>query len=408
MKILQIDAYHHILGGAEKVMFNTAELLKEHGHDVVFFSLCWDENFDSEYSSYFAPSRESRTGLLRPLKNVASYFYHTEAAKKIGQLIEVEHPDIAQIHLMWGNISPSILDVLKKHNVPVIMTVHDYRMVCPAYVFKNGKGNICEECDGHKFWKCITNKCCKDSYSMSLMMTAEIYFRNKVLHAPEKIDGFLFVSNFAKEKHEPYMPFLKDRKTVVMYNFSEGIDAERNIPSGEKYILYFGRLSKEKGVHTLLNAVKDLNNVQLKIVGTGSEEVLLKNFVAENNIKNVEFLGYKQGDELKSLVKNAYFIIVPSEWYENNPMTIIEAYSASTPVIGSRIGGIPEIIVDGETGFSFKWGDVAELRSVISKADALSRDEYLQMRRKALDFAHKHFDREDYYNRLINFYKEFL
>ena len=114
MKILQIDAYHHILGGAEKVMFNTAELLKEHGHEVIFFSLKWDENFESEYSSYFASSRESRKGLLKPLKNVTSYFYHTEAAKKIEQLIEAEHPDVAQIHLMWGNVSPSVLDVLKK------------------------------------------------------------------------------------------------------------------------------------------------------------------------------------------------------------------------------------------------------------------------------------------------------
>ena len=408
MKILQIDAYHHILGGAEKVMFNTADLLKEHGHDVVFFSLCWDKNFDSEYSSYFAPSRESRTGLLSPLRNITSYFYSIEAAKKIEQLIESEHPDIAQIHLMWGNITPSILGVLKRHNIPVIMTVHDYRMICPAYVFKNGMGVICEECDGHKFWKCVSNKCCKNSYSKSLLMTAEIYFRNKVLHAPENIDGFLFVSNFAKEKHEPYMPFLKKRKTVVMYNFSEGINTEPNRPSNEKYFLYFGRLSKEKGVHTLLNAVKDLEDVHLKIVGTGSEEEFLRRIIVENDIKNVEILGYKCGEELKSLVKNAYFIIVPSEWYENNPMTIIEAYSASTPVIGSRIGGIPEIIVNNETGFTFKCSSIADLRSAISKADALSEDDYMHMRQRALDFAHEHFDRENYYNKLIKFYKEFL
>ena len=374
MKILQIDAYHHILGGAEKVMFNTAELLKEHGHEVIFFSLKWNENFESEYSSYFASSRESRKGLLKPLKNVTSYFYHTEAAKKIEQLIEAEHPDVAQIHLMWGNVSPSVLDVLKKH----------------------------------KFWKCITNKCCKDSYLLSIMMTAEIYFRNKVLHAPEKIDGFLFVSNFAKKKHEPYMSFLKNRKTVVLYNFSDAIDVEANTSLEEKYFLYFGRLSKEKGVNTLLNAFKDLKDIKLKIVGTGSEEDDLKRFVSENNIQNVKFLGYKSGDELKNLVKNAYFIIVPSEWYENNPMTIIEAYSASTPVIGARIGGIPEIIAEGETGFSFKCGDISDLKAVISRASSLSNNNYIQMRRQALSFAQKHFDRENYYNRLINFYRELL
>ena len=408
MKILQIDAYHHILGGAEKVMFNTAELLKEHGHEVIFFSLKWNENFESEYSSYFASSRESRKGLLKPLKNVTSYFYHTEAAKKIEQLIEAEHPDVAQIHLMWGNVSPSVLDVLKKHKIPTIMTVHDYRMVCPAYIFKNGKGKVCELCDGHKFWKCITNKCCKDSYLLSIMMAAEIYFRNKVLHAPEKIDGFLFVSNFAKKKHEPYMSFLKNRKTVVLYNFSDAIDVEANTSLEEKYFLYFGRLSKEKGVNTLLNAVKDLKDINLKIVGTGSEEDDLKRFVSENNIRNVKFLGYKSGDELKNLVKNAYFIIVPSEWYENNPMTIIEAYSASTPVIGARIGGIPEIIAEGETGFSFKCGDISDLKDVISRASSLSNNNYIQMRRQALSFAQKHFDRENYYNRLINFYRELL
>lgn len=405
MKVLQIDAYHYILGGAQKVMFNTAELLKEHGHEVIFFSLKWDRNLDSEYSDYFAHSKESRTGVLRPLKNAVSYFYHFEAAKKLELLIKKEKPDIAQIHLIWGQHSSSILRVLSRMNVPTILTIHDYRLVCPNYTFRNGKGVICEKCKGQHYWKCVSNKCCKGSYPMSVMMASEMYFRNHVIHFSQLINGLIYVSKFTKDKHEQYMPSLKNIKNTVLYNFSDTIYKSVNEPSQEHYFLYFGRLSYEKGVRTLINSFINQRDYVLKIVGEGPEEAALKEVVAKAGAKNIHFLGYKNGDELRTIVRNAYFVIVPSEWYENNPMTIIEAYSASTPVIGSKIGGIPEIIEDGKTGFLFSHGNEEELTDIIKHALDLNKDAYQEMRKNAWNFALEHFNRELYYQELIGFYR---
>lgn len=178
MKILEINVYNYRKGGSEAVYFSTMELLKEHGDEVVNFALKWPENAPSVYEQYFPESKETRRGILKPVKNIVNYFYDAEAAKKMEALIEAEKPDLAQVHLIWGQITGSILPVLKRHHIPVIFTIHEYRIVCPAYTFRNGLGEVCEQCQGKHFYKCVTNKCCKGSYGLSAMMAAEQYFRN--------------------------------------------------------------------------------------------------------------------------------------------------------------------------------------------------------------------------------------
>ena len=204
------------------------------------------------------------------------------------------------------------------------------------------------------------------------------------------------------------MPAVKNIPNITLYNFSTSIAVSPKAMPKEKYFLYFGRLSYEKGVRTLLEAFKDLPECKLKVVGTGPIEDGLKEFVCTYGMKNVEFLGYKRGKELKDLVANAYFVIVPSEWYENNPMTIIEAYSVGTPVIGAKIGGIPEIVVEGETGFQFESGNADNLRSKVVIADGLTADEYTNQSTGALKFAHENLSLENYYPRLIAFYNQFI
>lgn len=176
----------------------------------------------------------------------------------------------------------------------------------------------------------------------------------------------------------------------------------------DKYFLFFGRLSYEKGVKTLLTAFKNLPQCRLKIVGTGPKEGELKAFAEAGGMNNVEFFGYKQGQELADIVSNAYFVIVPSEWYENNPMTIIEAYSAGTPVIGARIGGIPEIVVDGKTGFQFESGDEEDLRRKVMVADSIGGVKYTEFSMNTIRFANDHLSKESYWNKLIAFYRRFV
>lgn len=408
MKVLLIDVYNYNKGGAETVCFNTGKMLENHGHKVIYFTLKWAENKPSPYSKYFPESKETRRGPLKQVKNMVNYFYHFEAAKKIEQLILIEKPDIAHIHLMWGQITPSIFPVLRKYDIPILFTVHDYRIVCPAYTFRNGKGQICEECQGKYFYKCFTHTCCKGSKFLSAVMTAEQYFRNFFFNPAQFIDGFIYVSNFAKEIQEKYMPATKNKPNITLYNFSTSIDEQGKNITKDKYFLFFGRLSYEKGLKTLLSAFKDIPKCKLKVVGIGPKEDELKNYTLKNDMQNIEFLGYKQGEELNNLVKNAFFVVVPSEWYENNPMTIIEAYSVGTPVIGAKIGGIPEIVVNGKTGFQFTTADVEELKAVILKTNSLSDEEYSSISNNTIKFAHENFSPHSYWNKLIGFYSNFL
>ena len=175
----------------------------------------------------------------------------------------------------------------------------------------------------------------------------------------------------------------------------------------KKYFLFFGRLSYEKGIKTLILAFRETPQCRLKIAGTGPLEEELKEFVRENKMDNVEFLGYQSGEPLQKLVSNAYFIMVPSEWYENNPMTIIEGYAAGVPVIGAKIGGIPEIIEDGRTGYLFDSGNKEELVKMINRSNLLDDNEYWTMCDAALKFAKDHFSRDEYYPKLMSFFEKF-
>lgn len=408
MKILLIDVYNYNKGGAETVCFNTGKMLEEHGHSVVYFTLKWLNNKPSPFSKYFPESKETRVGPLKQVKNLINYFYHFEAAKKIEQLILDEKPDLAHIHLMWGQITPSIFPILKKYHIPVLFTVHDYRIVCPAYTFRDGKGHICEACRGKNFYKCFTHTCCKGSKLMSAVMAAEQYFRNAFFNPTRYIDGFIYVSNFAKDIQEKYMPSLKSKPSIILYNFSTSISDNSKLMPADRYYLYFGRLSYEKGVRTLLGAFKDLPQCKLKVVGTGPKEAELRAFADNEKMQNVEFLGYKQGEELADLVRNAYFVIVPSEWYENNPMTIIEAYSVGTPVIGARIGGIPEIVVNGQTGFQFESGNVVDLKNTVLRSDVLDGKTYTEFSQGTINFANENLSKDSYWKKLIEFYGRFV
>lgn len=403
MKILQLDAFHYRRGGAETVYFNVSRLLREQGHEVINFALKWPENEPYEFDSFFAESKESRKGLLKPFRDIGTYFYHREAARKLRALIRQEKPDIAQIHLIWGQLSPAVLRVLKQEGVPAVLTTHDYRMICPAAVFRNGRGEVCEQCKGHKFYKCISNNCCKGSKVLSVMMAAEHYVRNAIFHPAKLAAGVLYVSNFARDMHEKYMPSIKNLPSAQIYNFTSPV-ARVDEPKGD-YLIFFGRLSEEKGVRLLLEAADRCRDVKFKIVGTGPKEDELKQFAADRGLDNVEFTGYKKGEELQQLIRQARFVVVPSVCYENNPLAVIESYSVGTPAIGAEIGGIPEIVVPGQTGIRFAAGNVDALCDAIGRAVKVPDDEYREMCENCRQYATENFSPESFYRRLMEFYE---
>ncbi len=404
MKILLINNFHYRRGGSEAVYFNMAQMFLRHGHKVIFFSCKDERNEACAQSEYFTESVSS----LSDIRGGIRYFYNSAASKNLEKLITAERPDIAHVHLFWGGISPSIFAVLKRHNIPLVHTAHDYRMVCPAYTFRTPDGTICEKCGIGNYMYCLRHRCSKGSILKSATMAAEMYIRNRLFNPALNIDGFVFVSHFAEEKHLQYMPQLSSVARIVAYNTTPELD-ERFVSRGKgKYMLFFGRLSYEKGVNTLIDAFISRSDVRLKIVGTGPEEGALKQRVAWAKAENIEFVGYRNGDELKEIVRDASFVIVPSEWYENNPMTIVEAYSAGVPVIGAHIGGIPEIIDEEKTGFMFEPGNARQLAACIEKAARISDTEYAAMSRNARDFADRNFNEEQNYNKILRLYNRIL
>ena len=401
MKILQINKYYFRKGGAETVFFNTMRLLEKHGHTVIPFSLKNEKNEPSPYEDYFVDYPElSESSVCQKIKNLTSFVYNREAAHKLELLIQKERPDVAHIHLMFNSMSVSILPVLRKYGIPVIMSVHDYRLVCPAYTFTDGKGRICERCRSGRYYNCLLHRCSKGNFFNSLMLGVDSYFRSWFYPPVEYIDRFLFVSKFAMDKHI-HIDSRYGNKCTYLYNFTPTVDCD--VVKGD-YLLFFGRLSEEKGVSTLLEAMKRLPHIKLKIAGTGPMLQQLKAAAPAN----AEFVGFKKGEELRDLVHKASFVVVPSEWYENNPLSVIESCMIGTPVIGSDMGGIPEIIKVGETGFVFPVSDVHALAATIGDAMEMSDVKYFEMSRKARIFAERHFSAEEYYKSLINNYTEVI
>lgn len=397
MKVLLINNCFWRRGGSEAVFFGTADLLKEMGHEVVFFSMEDDQNIHTDNPEYFV----SRDGKLSQMKD---YFSNHAAAHRLEEILKREKPDIAHVHLFWGGIGPSVFAVLKRYGVPLVHTVHDYRMVCPAYTFRNGRGELCEKCKGGKFIECLKGKCSKGSAVQSALMTAEMYYRNKKWHPAKELDGIIYVSNFAKQKHEEFDNKFLETKNIVLYNFTTVGEKFPPVEMDGGYYLYYGRLSHEKGIATLVDAFSKHPELKLKVVGTGPKEEELR----QKNYQNIEFLGYKTGVELYNLVRNARFVCVPSEWYENNPMTIVEAYSMGVPVIGANIGGIPEIIEERKTGFLFESGNTDSLEKAVQKSLAVSQEEYTLMKEESLKFAKEHFNYANYKERLLLFYNEII
>ncbi len=394
MKILQINNNHYRKSGTDSVYLNTLELLRNHNHEVIAFSFL-DENNVSEFSNKYFVHKNL-------LNNSAGKFYSVSAKKNIEHLIKEQKPEIAHFHNIIGGLSSSILPVLKKYNIPTVATFHGFKYLCPAYVFINGKGEICEDCKVGKYYNCIKNNCAPEGLVKSTGLAIESYLRDFFFPFNKYIDKYIFLSKFFLDKYLEYYPEIKE-KGVFFYNYIDQTNTNIEIRKGN-YFLYFGRLDREKGIETLVKAFTKNPDAQLKIIGKGQ----FSDYLLNNKIENVEYLGYKNWDEIQYYLINSSFVIVPSECYENNPMTIIESYSLGTPVIGAHIGGIPEIILPGETGYLFESKNEKQLSDTIKIANQLDEVSYNKMSQNSLKFAQENFSAENYYSKLIAVYNSLM
>jgi glycosyltransferase involved in cell wall biosynthesis len=402
MNILFINNYYYVRGGSEKVFFDEIEILKKHNHDVTPFSRHYIKNTYSEYQKYF-PSNLDYEGvnLLKKIVAAQNLIYSLEAKKKLFELLKSIKPDLIHAHNIYGRLTCSIIDAAKEKKLPVVMTLHDYKLVCPSYLMLC-KGVPCERCKGRNYYNCFFRRCHKNNLVGSFIYSIEAYF-NLILKKYEWISFFICPSNFSKKKHlEAGIP---EEKLIRIPNF---IESEKYKPNYEykDYILYVGRLSKEKGVLTLLRSIKHID-VKLKIVGDGPMRNECERYIEENKITNVEILGYKTGKELEDLYKNSLFVVMPSEWYENAPMVILEAFAYGKPIIASSIGGIPEMVINEKTGLLYSPGDDNDLKDKICYL--LNNPHMIKnMGKFARELVEKKYNAELHYKKLISVYKKAL
>lgn len=362
MKILLVNKYFFPKGGSETSFFNTAKILKDHDHQVSFFSMAHPSNIKTLYSKYFVSNVdfEEPASFKKNIKTSARILYSMEAKKKLEELLRQETPDIVHLHNIHHQISPSILYTLKKFKLPVVMTLHDYKMVCPIYTMIL-RGQVCERCRDKRYFHCTLHRCCKDSFSKSFLNTIEMYFHNSILKSYNLIDVFISPSQFLESKLRE-MGFRGNiihlRNFVIPEEFNPSYKWE------DKTILCFGRLSREKGIFTLLQAVEGLP-VLCKIFGDGPDKDTIQTYIKEKNLTNTFLCGFVDQEQLKKEVQKCMFVVLPSEWYENHPFSVIESFALGKPVVGAKIGGIPELIRDYKTGMTFEPGNAGDLRKKI-------------------------------------------
>jgi len=359
MRVLNVNKYYYLRGGAERYFFQLGRLLESRGHEVIPLAMRGERNVPTPYERYFVSEVEFRghPGAWQELRAAGRVLYSWEARAKAEALIRETRPDVAHLHNIAHQLSPSILGPMKRHGMRVVQTLHDYKLVCPTYRLY-AKGEVCEACgDGHYF-AAVRRRCNGGSWTASLVSALETTLHRTVLRSYRHVDRFLAPSRFLRDKvvalgipgervmHVPY--YLDLGEFPVM----EGV--------GSRFV-YLGRLSDEKGLPTLLRAMERVRGMGCLVAGEGPMEDWVRREAGRLPPDRVRLTGYVDGDRLRQVLAEARAVVVPSEWYENSPLTIYEAFACGRPVVGSRIGGIPELVLHERTGLLFEPGDAEGL-----------------------------------------------
>jgi glycosyltransferase involved in cell wall biosynthesis len=366
MKILFCNKYNFAFSGTEVYMFELMELMRAQGHEVALFSMADPRGAPTPYDQHFLPHIDFKSpddGFIARAKLAAHAIYSIDARWRLRRMIAAFRPDVAHVRNIYHHLSPSILWELKAQGVPVLYHLNDFKLLCPTYNLVS-KGQACERCRGGKFRHVLAEGCYTGPPGSAMVLMAEAYFHRWLGTYRKCVDHFLAPSRFAKEKlvQNGFNP----QKITVLPHFQKlsaqlPPSAEPNAP-----ILYFGRLSPEKGVADLLWAMKHLPQVKLQIAGDGPQRSALESLARELCLANVKFVGHVGGKELDQMIASARFTVLPSRAYETLGKTILESYAWGRPVVASDLGSRRELVDQGETGLLFPPGNVEQLRKAIS------------------------------------------
>lgn len=397
--ILNISQNYYLRGGSDRVFFALTELLKQRGHEVIPFTAAHSKNRSTEWNHYFPIAADFEQPSLVDL---ARFVYSRPASAAIRELLCDHTPDIAHIHIYYGKLTGSILAPLKQAGLPIVQTLHEYKLICPVYTLVSND-QICEACKGRHFWRAIPRRCNRNSLTRTLLSVTESYV-SRFLGSVDKVDHFIAVSDFVRDKMVQHG--IPTHKITTIHNF---LDPSTTIPNEKRgeYFLYFGRLERIKGIFTLVEAAAPLRETPLLIVGDGGARGDLAELIESENLRHVRMLGFKTESELDRLIKESLCTIIPSKWYEPFGLTVLESFAHGRPVIASRIGGIPEIVTHGTDGFLVPPGDVEALREKLEWMTAHPTDA-VEMGLLGRQKIETEFDPETHYQRLMDVYNRLL
>lgn len=404
MKVLLVHKFHKLTGGAEVFYFEVGRVLKENGHEVAYFSTLDDDTLETPYKKYFSEAPNFKTSnKIDQIKAFLKIPYNFEAKKKITSLIEDFEPDIIHAFGVITQISPSIFDAAKRSGIPIVVSLNDYKHICPNYKLFH-HGNLCEDCKGNKFYKAIQNRCSHDNLSYSLASSLESYLHSLLNVYKKNINLFLFASDFMAYKTEEFWGRGNFNWGKLRNPFKVPKRHQELVRSN--YGLYFGRLIEEKGVDLILKALINNKNIPFKIIGDGPLLSELKDFATIKNLKNVEFLGSMWGEDLEDVLYKARYVVVPSVWHENLPYVILQSFAAGVPVIGSNLGGIPELVTK-ERGILFDISDINTLEKSIEKL-FYNPELAFKLGSNGRNYVINNFNDENFYKEIINNYQKIL
>lgn len=403
MKILIVDSLFSPMGGGQKIAYDTYKILQRNGNEVFYWSMDKQTFFepDYQYVKYFTPYY---SGTKDYIKNPVKYYYNYRALKDLQIFVNKIKPDIIHYQSYWG-LSSSIFNV--KTNAYKFLTIHDARC-CPAATLMFKGNDICKKqyCKNKNFLSCIKNKCVNNSYEASIRRAFATYLD---VNNFAKIDKFITPSNALRNALLNSNIGINEENSVTINNFLNNEEL-KTTPSykNQGYFLYIGRLSKEKSVITLLQAMQGLpKEIKLHIVGTGPEEDKLKRYVKENNLDNITFLGFKTGDGIKFEYQNCISTILPCNWFEIFGMTNIESFINGKPVIASNIGGIPEIVENNVNGLLFEAANIEQLKECILKYWN-NPELAIEHGKNGYEKANTQYTEKRYYNQLIKLYGDII
>lgn len=400
-RLLSINTYHYRRGGSDAVFFEHDALFRDIGWDTSVFTMHHPRNEPSEWSDYFANEIEfgHQYGFMDKLRMAGKIIWSLEAKEKINRLLDRFPADVAHAHCIYHHLSPSVLSACHERGIPTVMTAHDLKLACPAYKMLNSTG-ICERCKGGNLSHLLINRCVRDSLMVSGLVALESAVHKSLGLYRKNLNKIVVPSLFFKEKLIEWG--WDEQMLEYIPNFIRPENYQPQYEPGD-YFLYFGRLAPEKGVGTLIKAALKAG-VTLRIAGTGPMEAELKAMVPAGNTQ-IEFMGFCGGEKLWSLVRGSRAVVLPSEWYENAPMSVLEAYACGKPVIGARIGGIPEMVQDAETGYLFESGDSDLLSDCLGRLEGMSGQEVMQLGKHAREYVAMTYNEGRYLASILGLYE---